>query len=74
MMRIIYYRIRKERRRTCVTTADVKCLTMIWAIQKNITDKTFEDSAKAMDQTVEEAKKNTLALLRKELEENQNRP
>lgn len=36
---------------------------------KNITDKTFEDAAKAMDQTPEEAKKNTLALLRKELEE-----
>jgi hypothetical protein len=36
---------------------------------KNITDKTFEDAAKAMDQTAEEAKKNTLALLRKELEE-----
>jgi hypothetical protein len=41
---------------------------------KNITDKTFEDAAKAMDQTVEEAKRNTLALLRKELEENQERP
>ena len=36
---------------------------------KNITDKTFDDAAKAMDQTIEEAKKNTLALLRKELEE-----
>ena len=36
---------------------------------KNITDKTFEDAAKAMDQTVEEAKRNTLVLLRKELEE-----
>lgn len=36
---------------------------------KNITDKTFEDAAKAIDQTPEEAKRNTLALLRKELEE-----
>jgi hypothetical protein len=37
---------------------------------QNITDKTFEDSAKAMDQPVDEAKRNTLALLRKLLEEN----
>ena len=36
---------------------------------KNITDKTFEDAAKAMDQPIDEAKKNTLELLRKTLEE-----
>lgn len=37
---------------------------------KNITDKTFEEAAKAMDQSVEEAKKNTLELLQKVLSEN----
>ena len=36
---------------------------------KNITDKTFEDAAKAMDQSVEEAKRFTLELLKKELKE-----
>ena len=36
---------------------------------KNITDKTFEEAAKAMDQTVEEAKRNTLELLQKVLGE-----
>ena len=35
---------------------------------KNITDKTFEDAAKAMDQSVEEAKENTLELLKSQLE------
>lgn len=34
---------------------------------RNITDKTFEDAAKAMDQTVEEAKRYTLELLKKVL-------
>jgi hypothetical protein len=37
--------------------------------ERNITDKTFEDAAKAMDQTVEEAKRSTLALLKKVLGE-----
>jgi len=32
---------------------------------RNITDKTFEDAAKAASQSPEEAKKNTLALLMK---------
>jgi hypothetical protein len=36
---------------------------------KNITDKTFEEAARAMDQSIEEAKRNTLELLRKNLEE-----
>jgi hypothetical protein len=36
---------------------------------KNITDRTFEEAAKAMDQTVEEAKRFTLELLKKELKE-----
>jgi hypothetical protein len=36
---------------------------------KNITDKTFIEAAKAMDQTVEEAKKFTLELLKKQLGE-----
>jgi len=36
---------------------------------KNITEKTFEEAAKAMDQTVEEAKRNTLVLLKKLLGE-----
>ncbi|MCL5773907.1 MAG: hypothetical protein M1536_05945 [Firmicutes bacterium] len=34
---------------------------------KNITNKTFEESAKAMNMPVEKAKKNTLELLQKEL-------
>jgi len=36
----------------------------------NITNKTFEEAAKAEGQTVEEAKRNTLALLKKQLGEN----
>lgn len=36
---------------------------------KNITNKTFEDAAKAADQTPEEAKRNTLELLQKTLGE-----
>lgn len=35
---------------------------------KTITTKTFEEAAKAMNQTVEEAKQNTLRQLKKELE------
>ncbi len=35
--------------------------------EKNITDKTFEDAAKAMGQSVEEAKKNTLEMLQQEV-------
>jgi len=35
----------------------------------NITEKTFEEAAKAEGQTVEEAKRNTLALLKKQLGE-----
>ena len=34
---------------------------------QNITTKTFEEAAKAMGQTVEEAKKETLKLLKKQL-------
>ena len=34
---------------------------------KNITDKTFEEAAKASNQSVEEAKKSTLELLKKQL-------
>jgi hypothetical protein len=34
---------------------------------KNITNKTFEDAAKASDQSVEDAKKNALELLQKSL-------
>lgn len=34
---------------------------------KNITDKTFEEAAKASNQSMKEAKKNTLELLKKEL-------
>jgi hypothetical protein len=37
--------------------------------QENITEETFEQAAKAMDQTVEEAKQETLKLLKKQLEE-----
>jgi hypothetical protein len=36
---------------------------------KNITDKTFVEAAKAAGQSVEEAKKNTLELLKKSLGE-----
>lgn len=36
---------------------------------RNITDKTFEDAAKAVTQSPEEAKRNTLALLKKILKE-----
>jgi hypothetical protein len=36
---------------------------------RNITNKTFEEAAKAAGETPEEAKKNTLALLKKVLEE-----
>jgi len=36
---------------------------------QNITDKTFEEAAKAMGQSVEEAKKETLKLLQKQLGE-----
>lgn len=36
---------------------------------ENITDKTFEEAAKAAGESVGEAKKNTLALLKKQLEE-----
>jgi hypothetical protein len=36
---------------------------------KNITDLTFEEAAKAMNQSVDEAKRFTLELLKKELEE-----
>ena len=35
--------------------------------EKNITEKTFQDAAKAMGQSVEEAKKNTLELLQQEV-------
>lgn len=34
---------------------------------KNITDKTFDEAAKASNQSIEEAKKNTLDLLKKQL-------
>ena len=37
---------------------------------KNITEKTFEEASKASGQTKEEAKKNTLDLLQKQLEKN----
>lgn len=36
---------------------------------KSITDKTFEEAAKSQNMSVEEAKKNTLELLKKELGE-----
>jgi hypothetical protein len=36
---------------------------------KNITNKTFEEAAKAAGETPEEAKKNTLKLLKKVLKE-----
>ncbi len=36
---------------------------------QNITTKTFEEAAKAMGQTAEEAKKNTLELLKKQLKQ-----
>jgi hypothetical protein len=36
---------------------------------RNITNKTFEEAAKAAGETPEEAKKNTLALLKKVLKE-----
>lgn len=35
---------------------------------KNITNKTFEEAAKASGQSVEEAKKNALELLKKQVE------
>lgn len=38
---------------------------------KNITNKTFEEAAKAAGETVEEAKQNTLELLEKTLGEKQ---
>ncbi len=34
---------------------------------RNITDKTFEEAAKAAGQTVQQAKENTLQLLKKQL-------
>ena len=36
---------------------------------QNITNKTFEEAAKAMGQSVEEAKKETLKLLQKQLKQ-----
>ena len=39
--------------------------------QKNITNKTFEEAAKAAGQSPEEAKQNTLELLQKTLGEKQ---
>ena len=36
---------------------------------KNITNKTFEEAASAVDQSVEEAKRNTLKILQKQMEE-----
>ena len=36
---------------------------------QNINDKTFAEAAKAMGQTIEEAKKNTLKLLKKQLKQ-----
>jgi hypothetical protein len=36
---------------------------------KNITNKTFEEAAQAAEQTAEEAKKNTLELLKSTLEQ-----
>lgn len=36
---------------------------------QNITTKTFEEAAKAMNQSVEETKKNTLELLKKQLKQ-----
>jgi len=38
---------------------------------KNITDKTFEDAAKASEPSVEEAKRNTVELLKSLLESQQ---
>lgn len=35
---------------------------------KNITNKTFEEAAKAADQSIEEAKRQTLELLKSQLE------
>ncbi len=37
--------------------------------EKNITNKTFEEAAKVAGQSVEETKRNTLELLKKELGE-----
>lgn len=37
--------------------------------EKNITEKTFEDAARATGQSVEETKKNTLEQLKKEMGE-----
>lgn len=36
---------------------------------KNITDKTFDEAAKASNQSAQDAKKNTLELLKKQLGE-----
>jgi len=36
---------------------------------KNVTDKTFEEAAKAAGQSPEEAKRNTLELLKKQFKE-----
>ena len=41
---------------------------------KNITNKTFEEAAKAADQPVDEAKRNTLELLKSQIEEKQSTP
>jgi hypothetical protein len=41
---------------------------------KAITNKTFEEAAKGVEQTPEEAKKNTLSLLKKVLKEEQQGP
>lgn len=38
---------------------------------KNITDKTFEEAAKAMEQPIEEAKRRTMELLKSQLEREQ---
>lgn len=37
--------------------------------EKNITNKTFEEAAKASGQTVEQAKKEVLEMLKKQLEQ-----
>ena len=60
--------IKKGRWKICVITADVVCRIIIWVIQEISPDKTFEEAAKAAGQSVEEAKRNILQQLKKELE------
>ncbi|HYL99662.1 MAG TPA: hypothetical protein VEZ90_11965 [Blastocatellia bacterium] len=50
----------------CATTADARCPINDMGDPKNITNKTFEDAARAAGESVDDAKRNTLDLLREQ--------